>query len=435
MKYLNKTALALLFITLFTTGLTAQSFFTPRSLSFSNTYATQSRGSDVIGWNPANLGYPDNPRFSMNFGLLPLVPVPPATQIQNNAISASWLNQYMLSGKTLTDGDIKDLLSVFPADGWSFDQMIQARFLGMSFGRWATSLDANFSGSVVMPKPLLRFIFQGARFDEPINLSDFSGEFQAVIPVSIAHGRELYIPYVNDYVDATYVGAGIKLLGGAGVMQTDYVDGAITFTTDSVTANGEAEGKFSVGGFGAALDLGIAADINKDMKASFGLNNLFGTIKWTDSMTETFHYKFDFSSDTLDYANVEGDSLLDQALKIDERQDASGFTTPYPAYMVAGFQYDVFSNLKLFANYKQGFSDRFGSSATPQFSFATEYRPVAWFPLRFGISAGGATGMQWGSGLAFEFTHYRFVLGVSQTGGFFNSSNGFAFALGQELVF
>jgi len=437
MKRVIKTILLVnvaLLIQLASSDVFAQSYFTPRGLSYANTYATQSRGSDVIGWNPANLGYADNPGFSMNFGVIPFVPVP-GMQFRNNSVTASWLNNYMLSGGTLSDSDIKDMLSVFPNDGWSFNPMMQARLLGMSFGHTAFSLDGNFTGSVVLPKSLLQVIFEGTQFDRPVNLNSFSSEFQAVTSLAIAHGREVEIPYVSDYVENTYVGGGVKLLGGIGYMGTDYVDGAITFTTDSITVNGEAEAKYSLFGYGLGFDLGIAADINDRMKASVGLNNLFGFISWTDDYTETFHYKFNLNTDTLDLAEADGDSIIDQSLKIEDRQDAPGFTTPYPAYVVAGFQYDLFSNLRLFANYRQGFSDKFDSSVIPRVSVATEYRPVSWFPLRFGMAVGGNTGFQWGSGLAFEFPHYRFVLGVSQTGGFFNYSNGFAFSLGQELVF
>lgn len=417
-----------------TSAVLAQSYFSPRGLSFANTYATQSRGSDVIGWNPANLGYANNPGFSMNFGIIPLIPLP-GVQLRNNAISASWLNNYMLSGGTLSNSDIKDLLSAFPNDGWSLNPLMQARMLGMSFGHTAFSLDGNLTGSFVMPKPLLRVIFQGTKFDRPISLNSFSSEIQSVTSLSIAHGREMEIPYVSDYVDKTYIGGGVKLLGGIGYMGTDYVDGTITFARDSLTVNGEAEAKYSLFGYGLGFDVGVAADINDRMKASAGLNNLLGFVRWTDDFTETFHYKINLNTDTLDLAEADPDSVMDKALKIEDRQDAPGFTTPYPAYFVAGFQYDMFSNLKLFANYRQGFSNRFDSSVKPRISVATEYRPVDWFPLRFGMSVGGNTGFQWGSGLAFEFPHYRFVLGVSQTGGFFNYSNGFAFSLGQELVF
>ncbi|MCF7828013.1 MAG: DUF5723 family protein [Candidatus Marinimicrobia bacterium] len=412
----------------------AQSYVSPRSVSFSNSFATQSRGSDVIGWNPANLGYADNPRFSMSFGLFPLVPVP-ALQLRNNAISASWLNQYMLSGIFLDEQDKRDLLSAFPSTGWSLEPMVQARILGLSFGRTAVSLDGNLSGAVVMPKPLLKFVFQGNKFNEPISLSDLNGEFQSVTALSIAHGREVSIPMLEDYVNRTYVGGGIKLLGGIGYMSTDYVDGAITFAPDSLSIKGEATAKSSLMGYGMAFDVGIAAEINDRMTASAGLNNVAGFVSWTDDYSTVYNYKFDFNTDTVDLANADTDSLLDKALKQDSRTDTTGFTTPYPAYFVTGFQYDLYSNLKMFVNYRQGFSNRFNSSTTPMISVASEYRPVGWFPLRFGVSIGGKTGFRWGTGLAFEFDHYRFVLGFSQTGGFFNNADGVSFSLGQELAF
>ncbi|MEE9572733.1 MAG: hypothetical protein V3W20_06795, partial [Candidatus Neomarinimicrobiota bacterium] len=40
----------------------------PSSVGTAGTIATQARGDDIIGWNPANLGFEDNPDFSMSFG-------------------------------------------------------------------------------------------------------------------------------------------------------------------------------------------------------------------------------------------------------------------------------------------------------------------------------------------------------------------------------
>jgi hypothetical protein len=58
----------------------------PRIIGTAGTFMTQSRGDDVIGWNPANLGYPDNPEFTLSFGIIPLIPFP-SFDISNSALS------------------------------------------------------------------------------------------------------------------------------------------------------------------------------------------------------------------------------------------------------------------------------------------------------------------------------------------------------------
>jgi hypothetical protein len=56
-------------------------------------------------------------------------------------------------------------------------------------------------------------------------------------------------------------------------------------------------------------------------------------------------------------------------------------------------------------------------------------------PLRLGISIGGYEGFQWGTGFGFHGSRYQFDFGIAQDGGFFNSSRGFAFSIGQKLIF
>lgn len=40
-------------------------------------------------------------------------------------------------------------------------------------------------------------------------------------------------------------------------------------------------------------------------------------------------------------------------------------------------------------DYNQGFDDTPGSIAKPRFSIGVEYSPLAWLPLRSGVSSGG----------------------------------------------
>ena len=93
----------------------AQNVMTPLSIGTAGTFATQARGDDVIGWNPANLGLRDNPEFSISFGIIPIVPIP-AIRLENNAVSISWLSDYLFSGKYLDANAKNEMLGVFTDD-------------------------------------------------------------------------------------------------------------------------------------------------------------------------------------------------------------------------------------------------------------------------------------------------------------------------------
>jgi len=150
MKNIKKLIVVITFIS---TTIFAQYYINPISTSMAGAYAIKARGAYITGWNPANLGLDNNPRFSMNFGFFPLVPFQ-TVQISNSAVSPFILNENFFTGGYLDDQDKKDLLTYFPEDGLSVNPLIQFPILSMSFGRWALSIGTEVTGVVTLPKSI-----------------------------------------------------------------------------------------------------------------------------------------------------------------------------------------------------------------------------------------------------------------------------------------
>ncbi len=106
----------------------------PSSMGTAGTIATQARGDDIIGWNPANLGFEDNPDFSMSFGVIPIVPIP-AINVTNSVVSLKWLADYLFSGQYLDNNKKDEMLEVFGNEGWDLNPLLYAKILGISSGR------------------------------------------------------------------------------------------------------------------------------------------------------------------------------------------------------------------------------------------------------------------------------------------------------------
>ena len=408
----------------------SQPYISPRSMAFSGAYATQARGVEVLGWNPANLGYADNPGFMLSFGVLPLVPFP-SISLANNTITPSLYNTYFHQGDHLDDMKKQALLANFPEKGTEVYPQVSMRLFGISFGRTALALDVQALGAGTIPKSVPNLAFLGNEFDAPISLENINVETLGVTSLSIAHAFSLTIPYFQE----TYLGVGVKALGGGGYAHTEEVSGELTLSRDRIIAQGDATAKYSLVGYGYAFDLGAAAKINERMTANLALNNLLGRINWTDENTELYEYSFDFELNSRDIPDLNADSLMEASVNTDTAYAVPGFNTAYPTYLVAGFQYDPISPLSVFVNYRMGFSNQLMSTTKPRLSVAGEYMLARWFPVRFGLHVGGLHNFGWGTGLGLEFNHYRLVFGFSQTGGFFNNAKGFSLALGQELVF
>ncbi|MCK4447453.1 MAG: hypothetical protein KAW56_10280 [Candidatus Marinimicrobia bacterium] len=410
----------------------AQLYMNPHSVAFANAYSTKARGANVIGWNPANLGLNDNPKFSMSFGAFPFVPIP-AFQISNNSISPYWLDNKFFTGKYLTDKDKEDLLGYFPNEGLMLNPLLQMQILGISVGRWAVTIGTEFTGNLVLPKSLFHFAFYGNEFGKAVDLSDLDLEAQSVATIAVAHGRELGIPYLSDYCSQVTAGIAIKTLVGIGYAEFEQVNAQITTFEDKFVLEGDAVAKYGKGGFGMALDMGLSAVINEKMMANISLNNLLGSINWGIIEAEKVEYSYftEIYSDEFDIA----DSLFEKGVKKDTSYSINELKSNYPGYLLLGFQYNIFENLNVFTTVKQHFNQDFASTYLPKISFAADFRPLKWLPIRAGIAFGGIEEFQWGIGTGLSFNHYSLDWGFSQIGGMFNNAKGFAFSLGQQITF
>jgi hypothetical protein len=419
----------------------AQLTLDPVSISTAGTFATQSRGDDVIGLNPANLGYDDNPRFQLSFGLLPLVPFP-AVLITNNALTPSWFNRRFLNQGFLDEAAVARLLQIFPEQGWEISPVIQLQLLGLSVGPYALAVAPEIYSRINLPKPLVRLFFEGIRFDKPIALDRLSSTVMALIPIGVAHGYEIDFVSLNYYVERSLIGMGVKLIGGGAYGRFELQEGTVLSQDSAFTVQGRGTMKSALGGVGLGFDVGLATEVTDHIRANVALNNLLGFVRWSGSRAYIREFELDavIAAREVDklrnYSGARLDSLWESYFVQDTLYAIDGFVTAYPAYLLAGLEVgQILPRWDLFLNYRQYFGTSFGHDYVPRLSVAAEYRPRERLRLRLGLAVGSRERFQWGIGLGYHRKRYHLDLGFSQFGGMFNYARGFIFSLEQKLVF
>jgi len=273
----------------------------------------------------------------------------------------------------------------------------------------------------------------GNQFGKPITLDASETEMQAIFSIAVAHGREIKVPAITDYLQRLAVGGGVKLLIGGGYAGFENFSVDLTTYHDRIAMEGDVTARAGAGGFGIAFDAGVAAQINDKMAANLAFNNLLGTVGWgfLEAKEKVFKVQVEIPSDQFDKA----DSLIDEGITVESIRDIDGLSSAYPSYLIMGFEYRLLDNLRLFSNYKQYLTTKIASSVTPILAFGVELHALPFLPVRTGISLGGQDKFIWSFGFGLNFTRYNFDLGFSQVGGMFNHSRGFAFAMGQSLSF
>ncbi|RKY51960.1 MAG: hypothetical protein DRP89_08420, partial [Candidatus Neomarinimicrobiota bacterium] len=151
-------------------GLLSQ--MTARGLGMGGAYTALARGVHAPIWNPANLGLPDNPKFSMTFFSI-------ETGVWNNSLNKGMYDKYFVNGTKDQDGnivweqqDVEDILNHIPDDGLGLNAEVFVRTLCFSAGRFALSFGANVGSFVQLDKTLFELPLAGNELNKKYTLNN-----------------------------------------------------------------------------------------------------------------------------------------------------------------------------------------------------------------------------------------------------------------------
>ncbi len=403
-----------------------QSNFTARSVSLAGAFSSYARGVDALGWNPANLGFWSQDEALGEKGTRSVKLPSVAFDLGNNTITPNWISDYF--GVGFMDDELKNqMINSLPDNNWILLQALRVPF-GLAVNNLAISTGLEINGRIASHPSMFELIFNGLRFDNSLSL-DGTGEFEAVIPVTIGYGKEFYSIFLNKYFDRVYLGGAVKYLNGLNRISTEFSNSTLSTRKESINIQTTTTLTSAVSGTGFALDLGFAARSGEKLYLSISVNNLFGKINWTDSDIMSGSVNF-----TVDELNItELDSLFEESNTTDET--TGNVNSAYPGYLLAGFHYQYRPNVSLHSTLLQGFSDEMNMSTTPRLSLGSEVNATKWLPIRFGISVGGLEDFRWGAGFGLNFSKFHLDFGISESGGMLGSAKGITIALEQTFYF
>ena len=403
-----------------------QSNFTARSVSLAGAFSSYARGVDALGWNPANLGFWSQDEALGEKGTRSVKLPSVAFDLGNNTITPNWISDYF--GVGFMDDELKNqMINSLPDNNWILLQALRVPF-GLAVNNLAISTGLEINGRIASHPSMFELIFNGLRFDNSLSL-DGTGEFEAVIPVTIGYGKEFYSIFLNKYFDRVYLGGAVKYLNGLNRISTKFSNSTLSTSKESINIQTTTTLTSAVSGTGFALDLGFAARSGEKLYLSISVNNLFGKINWTDSDIMSGSVNF-----TVDELNItELDSLFEESNTTDET--TGNVNSAYPGYLLAGFHYQYRPNVSLHSTLLQGFSDEMNMSTTPRLSLGSEVNATKWLPIRFGISVGGLEDFRWGAGFGLNFSKFHLDFGISESGGMLSSAKGISIALEHTFYF
>ena len=368
--------------------------------------------------------------------------------IGNNALYPNWINNQLFGGIDLREPGAKDsFLAIFPSSGLDINYQGGGNWLDVGMGNFAISVvQPQIFTSVNLPNTIIDVIFNGVKFDQPKDLSDLSLDLLAVAPLSISYGRQLQTPALADKVDRFYAGAGVNYLLGIYDIHLKSNKLMLSSTSDSLFIEGKQtlisnfkDVKSPVFGQGFSVDLGIAADINRQFSLSLALQNLFGSVTWPETFKKTHEFSISLLSadleDIADYTSAQMDSLQESFTILDTTYASVSSQTAYPAQIVLGGTYRVSQALTVDIALRHYSDNDYFPSVDPKFSVGLEIESTPYIPIYLGVGIGGFHGFSWGSGFSLNLGGFQWNVGFGENGGFLEDAKGLRFATELRVVF
>lgn len=433
----------------------AMNQFNASSLSMGGAQAPTARGVEVIGWNPAFLGFSDGPKVSMyspltqfaNFGMV----------LANDFMSLDQIDKYFTDGQVWTDEDKQSILNEIDGDAWDIYTDFYLPIFAFSFPteyvNVALSFDTGVSSNISFSKEFIDLALYGNGIDMLGQTRDFSDTdigFQATSRFGLTFAKRFEhivdIPYVDEITTGftfTYnIGhaygevteskgtffTDVGELVGTGVFEV--VNAGITGNTGHTNPDDDEDIEIdAMAGSGVGLDFGIGAKILKDKGVvGFSIINLINTMNWTGGQKRLYTFDFDQAPPLEGLDNF--DTWVDSNLAMTDTllSNNEDFTTELPTIIHLTGGYKPIDKLMVTAALKTQINDTPGMKKYTRLGFGARYDALGMLPVRAGFSVGGRGGFSYGMGFGLHFGFWHTDIGWAYERGFMNSANGIKMA-------
>lgn len=277
---------------------------TARAVAMGRSLTAAARGYEAIVWNPALLGMPDRPGFSLNV-------VQAGVGGRSNVLGPTELWDYYRSDSLSAADKERILASIRATDDSTFgigalaDVMgIAVTFRNFGIALTGTAADADFNlsddavelalfGNVTRRAPGERYLAAGTR-----------GAGVSAATLAVAWGQAIPVPVGHLAVGATAKFTRGILAGRASDLGS-YVENAPSFET---LAAGHAvffdPDVSTNNGFGFGLDLGAAYELASGIRVAAAVENLFGSMSWKDEKLRYVRQEYLLRQSANDYQDT-----------------------------------------------------------------------------------------------------------------------------------
>lgn len=388
-----------------------------RSMAMGGAYSALARGVEAAHWNPATLGLPSAPAYSVAL-------LATGAEVHNSSFSLADYRRY--NGAFLTDDDKEIILSKIPRSGLGFYANSGARVLGFSVQRVAIAAGARAYSNLRLSRDAVDLALNGNELERTYDFDNTTGSGLAVAALSVSYGQPLAV----DGFQAFAAGMTFSTLRGIGIAEVVSAGGRFRTDFNGIRGSGHADFRTAEDGSGVAIDVGAAGELRSGWTLTWGVKNLFSVLSWRSNIRE---YRYGADSDTLTARRVIETSLDSLFSYYDERLDGVEFNTTLPRQLLVGAARQ-FERVVLAFEYVQGFDNAPGVSTSPLLAMGLEYTGLPLLPLRLGLGLGGSDRFYTALGFGLRAGQFSLNLAAQANSSFFVPGHGKGTGLALDMT-
>ncbi|MGD8699501.1 MAG: hypothetical protein PVJ43_09435 [Gemmatimonadales bacterium] len=356
-----------------------------RSQGMASAYSAVARGYESSFWNPANLGLPDRPRWSVGLASA-------SANLNNNALTYGQIND--LYGRFLDDATKSKLLA--DVRSANADELLELDFgvggsvLGFSVGRFGFGLGTRAAGRGDVNADALELVLFGNDGEsgegKDFELSGSRAHAWWLSGGHISYAQPFAIALAGDASVDFSIGASFRYAVMHAYYRFDDLGSLLTSEPLALDASAELlESKHGDAGRVWGFDLGIAARW-EGLVAGVAVENMVADVAWNLENFDLTLYSVESDFErtiTLDSTTIYRE--LDAADR--ERLEDLARRLGPPRRLRLGVAYPVAPKVLLAADYYEVLSGRMRNQWDRSFAVGGEFTWVRRVPLRAGVAS------------------------------------------------
>jgi hypothetical protein len=459
MRRFSSPAVSVVFgVILLVLGVTIQGYaFTPPNavgIGLGGELGTTPRGPEAVNWNPAFLGFDDNPRFGimpplLNFG----------ARFSNDSYSISMINRHFQSGNKLDSLDKIELLDNIKGDAVSIRSDAFVPGIGFSFPATYLNLSLNYDVFSATDVMIDKDVFDLGLFGNPVenfgqtrNFENLATETVTISRISFTGAKrfeELGFVENNDWLDEFTAGMTFSYFLGHYYLNIEEASAQMYTNWGEFDGSGLFKIVSATSGSGVGLDMGIAAKF-MNRRGTFGLSivNILNKVNWTGaergihSFDTEFHpYYEKYLTEPVilpgPYLGGMEDTekwIEDNFQRVDSTETNQDITSELPRSILISGGWWLREGALITGSIRQGLNETAGNRKLPTVSTGFEYMFHPMVPVRSGFGYNPRGGFTWGFGAGIRWGTWRSDFGFGYENGIMNLSKGLMMAFNTTFM-